>query len=273
MGTKLRAALTAALLIIFLLSGALLLQRWIHDRNARQTYEQAQSTADASRSQEPEIPPEPEVAVEPLEERAEYLYQVNLEELRQTNPDVLGWIAIPGTQLDYPYLQCGDNDYYLKRTWQGSRSAAGAVFMDFQCPADFSGFNTILYGHNMKNGSMFGSLKKYRTQEYYQENPCIYIVNDAGIHRYEIFAAFEAEVVRDTFRLDLDTDRKRDAFLNYTASLNVLETDVVPTHRDSLITLSTCTGKDYDHRWVVQGVLTGTFTPPEQTQPVPQEQT
>lgn len=265
MSAKLRKTLLVVFVLLFLLNGGLLLQRWLHERNAQQAQEQAQQAADASQSRQPEPEPEPEIPVAPLEARAEYLYQIDLEELRQTNPDVLGWIAIPGTQLDYPYLKGEDNDYYLNHTWQKSRSAAGAVFMDVHCPDDFSAFNTILYGHNMKKGTMFGSLKKYRQQSYYEENPCIYIVDGRGVCRYEIFAAFEAEVVRDTFRLDLDNDRKRDAFLNYSASMNTLETSVVPTHKDSLITLSTCTGKDYDHRWVVQGVLTGIFEIPEST--------
>lgn len=268
-GTKLRNTLAVVFVLIFLLNGGLLLRQWLHNRNAQQAQEQAEQAVDISLLPEP---PEPEIRVEPLDPAAEYLYQIDLEELRRTNPDVLGWIAIPGTQLDYPYLKGEDNDYYLNCTWKGSRSAAGAVFMDVNCPDDFSSFNTILYGHNMKNGTMFGSLKKYRQQSYYEENPCIYIVDGRGVCRYEIFAAFEAEVVRDTFRLDLDNDRKRDAFLNYSAAMNGLETQVVPTVRDSLITLSTCTGKDYDHRWVVQGVLTGVFEIPEQEAPI-QEQT
>lgn len=266
MDRKIHRVLRVVLLVVFLISGGLMLRQWVYERGALQD-QQSLSVPDGSVSEEMPEPPEPEIPVEPLEERAEYLYQVDLESLRQTNPDVVGWIAIPGTPLDYPFLMGEDNDYYLNRTWQGARSAAGAVFMDIHCPVDFSAFNTILYGHNMKNATMFGSLKKYRTQEYYEQNPCIYIVDDRGIHRYEIFAAFEAEVVRDTFRLDLDTDRKRDAFLNYSASLNVLQARAEPTHKDSLITLSTCTGKDYDHRWVVQGVLTGTFALPE---PVPE---
>lgn len=269
MGAKLHRALQVVLLLVFLISGGLMLRQWVYERGAMQD-QQPLSAPDGSVSEEIPEPPEPEIPIEPLEERAEYLYQVDLESLRQASPDVVGWIAIPGTPLDYPFLMGKDNDYYLNRTWQGARSAAGAVFMDVNCPVDFSSFNTILYGHNMKNATMFGSLKKYRTQEYYEQNPCIYIVDDRGLHRYEIFAAFEAEVVRDTFRLDLDTDRKRDAFLNYSASLNVLQTLAEPTHKDSLITLSTCTGKDYDHRWVVQGVLTGTFAMPERPAPEPQ---
>lgn len=269
MAVKHHRVLRVVLLMVFLISGGLMLRQWVYERGALQD-QQTLSVSQGSVSEQVPEPPEPEIPIEPLEERAEYLYQVDLDKLRQTNPDVVGWIAIPGTPLDYPFLMGTDNDYYLNRTWQGMRSAAGAVFMDINCPTDFSSFNTILYGHNMKNATMFGSLKKYRTQEYYEQNPFIYIVDDRGIHRYEIFAALEAEVVRDTFRLDLDTDRKRDAFLNYSASLNVLDTRAEPTHGDSLITLSTCTGKDYDHRWVVQGVLTGTFALPERSDSAPE---
>ena len=104
----------------------------------------------------PEPLPEPQQA--PLEEQARYLETLDLGALRRTNPDVLGWISIPGTQLDYPVLQSEDNQYYLTRTWEKQRNSAGSVFLECQLSGDFSEFNTILYGHNMKNGSMFGSL-------------------------------------------------------------------------------------------------------------------
>ncbi|MBQ3556176.1 MAG: class B sortase [Oscillospiraceae bacterium] len=266
-----RKVLMIVLAVVFVASGVLLLRQGGYYRQIQQSREQAREAAGLSQPEQtqlPEVqlpldplPPEPEQPEQrPLEEQAAFLWDVDLAGLRQTNPDVQGWISIPGTQLDYPFLQGEDNQYYLNHTWQGKRNAAGSVFLECTAQPDFSDFNTIVYAHNMKNGSMFGSLRQYRTQSHWQKHPCIYIVNDSGIHRYEIFAAFEAEVRGYTYRLDVNTPEKKQAFLDYSAQRSVIETGVVPTVEDSVITLSTCTGNGYDHRWVVQGVLTGTFT-------------
>ena len=117
----------------------------------------------------------------------------------------------------------------------------------------------IIYGHNMKNGSMFGSLRQYRTQSHYEANPWIYIVDDEGIRRYEIFAAFEAEVTGYTYRLDINTLEKKQALLTYSLERSAIDARIVPNPADPIITLSTCTGNGYDTRWVVQAVLTGRF--------------
>ena len=266
----LRKLLITAAAVIFLVSGGLVLRQEFYRLQAQRAYEQARSQADVSQPEQPEpvLPPEePEVVRQPLAQQAQYLYQVDLAGLRSENPDVLGWIAIPGTQLDYPYLQGEDNQYYLSHTWQGKKNAAGSVFLECQVSPDFGDFNTIVYGHNMKNGSMFGSLKQYRTQSHYEANPSIYVVDDGGIRRYDIFAAFEAEVVGYTYRLDLNTPEKKQAFLDYSLERTVIQTQVEPTVEDSIITLSTCTGNGYETRWVVQGVLTGTFTAPEPSAP------
>ena len=87
---------------------------------------------------------------------------MDLPALQQVNSDVIGWIAIPGTEISYPLVQGTDNDYYLTHTWNQNSSAVGAIFMDCRCSADFSGFNTIVYGHRMNNGSMFAALKHYQ---------------------------------------------------------------------------------------------------------------
>jgi len=273
-----RKVLMIVLAVVFVASGTLLLRQNGYYRQTQEDQERARAAAGLSQPEQtqlPEVqlpldplPPEPEQPEQrPLEEQAAFLWDVDLAGLRQTNPDVQGWISIPGTQLDYPFLQGEDNQYYLKHTWQGKRNAAGSVFLECTAQSDFSDFNTIVYAHNMKNGSMFGSLRQYRTQSHYEANPYIYIIDDSGLRRYEIFAAFEAEVRGYTYRLDVNTPEKKQAFLDYSAQRSVIETEIVPTVEDSVITLSTCTGNGYDHRWVVQGVLTGTFTAPEQSAP------
>lgn len=183
------------------------------------------------------------------------LAKMDLEGLRQENPDVLGWISIPETPLSYPVLQGEDNDFYLKHTWQKASSIVGSVFMDFRSSAELTDFNTIIYGHRMRDGSMFASLKYYRDQEHWRTHPSVYLATAEGVYRYDIFSAYEADVLGPVYDINAREAEERQAFIDSCMNLSVIETNVVPTSDDRLLTLSTCTGRGYRTRWVVQAVL------------------
>lgn len=185
---------------------------------------------------------------------AEALQAVDLDALREVNGDVLGWIYIPDTPISYPIVKSGDNSYYLTRTWNLEYSSVGSIFLDELSSADFSDYNTIIYGHRMKDGSMFASLKYYKKQDYWQQHPYVYIVTDSGVQRYEIFAAYEAGTESKTYQLSFADDSAKTAFINHCVSKSVIDTGVVPTTDRDIITLSTCTGNGYATRWVVQAV-------------------
>ena len=107
--------------------------------------------------------------------------KVDFESLKKINPDIVGWIHIPGTGIDYPIVQAKDNTKYLHRTFRGKDSHVGAIFLDALCATDFSSFNSIVYGHNLKNGEMFGHLKKlydvkYNRKADYRKHPKIWII-------------------------------------------------------------------------------------------------
>ena len=95
-------------------------------------------------------------------------------------PDAVGWIALPNTEINYPFAQHKNNDYYLRRDLKGEYAAAGTIFMDSRCERDFTSQNTILYGHHMKNGSMFGTLKMFGEASFFDTNASgtIYLPND-----------------------------------------------------------------------------------------------
>ena len=132
---------------------------------------------------------------------AQALKDMDFSALRQQNPDVLGWILIPGTRVSYPVVQGTDNSYYLDHTWRGGKNSVGAIFMECRNSSDLSDFNTIVYGHRMRNGSMFASLKYYESQSYWAQHPCVYITDDRGSYTYEIFAAYEVSTEGETYRL------------------------------------------------------------------------
>lgn len=183
---------------------------------------------------------------------AEELAGLDLAALAAVNPDVAGWIYIPGTTVSYPVLQGQDNDYYLRHTWERKWNSCGSIFLDSRVPRDFSGGNTIIYGHQMKNGTMFTPLHGYGDADFWREHPSIYVADGACVRRYEVFAAWEPEVTSPVFAAD-GVDRQE--LLALCLRSSQLDTGLEPGPEDPLLTLSTCTDRGHATRWVVQGVL------------------
>ena len=177
---------------------------------------------------------------------------LDLSPLREVNADVVCWIEIPGV-LSYPVLQGEDNAYYLSHAWDGEANAAGAVFLDYRASTNLADFHTLLYGHRMQDGSMFGSLKQYSDAGFWQLHPSIYLSDEEGTRQYAIFAAYEVGLTEIVYRQDLSKEDRQE-LIQYGLNHSVIETGIVPTSTDTIITLSTCTGRGYDARWVVQAV-------------------
>lgn len=202
-----------------------------------------------TQSPEPAQPQDPVLYFRALED-------VDLEVLRAYNPEVLGWIAIPGV-LSYPLMRGEDNSFYLNHTWNRTSSAVGAVFMDYRCSADFGDFNTLIYGHRTRGSAMFGSLSRYAAQAFWEAHPDVFLVTDAGIRRYRIYAAYEAELTAPVYYNQVSTEEGREEFISSGVGQSGIVPDVSPGPGDSFITLSTCTGSGSSTRWVVQAVLMG----------------
>lgn len=185
----------------------------------------------------------------------EAMAEIDLKELQKINRDVIGWISVYGTDISYPLLQTEDNDYYLKYTWRKSRNAAGAIFADCRNEADFSDFNTVIYGHRMNDGSMFKKLHYYTDIAYWEAHPSIYITDSSGVRKYAIFAAYETGTA-DTYKIRIPDEGERGDYIDVCLEQSVIETGIAPGTEDHIITLSTCTGRGHSTRWVVQAVLT-----------------
>ncbi len=194
---------------------------------------------------------------------AQALKNMDFTALREVNPDILGWIVIPNTTISYPLVQAEDNDFYLYRTWKKSESIVGSIFMDSHCSPDLSDFHTIIYGHNMNNGSMFGSLKKFKTTDYWNTHQNFIISNDSGVYTYKIFSAFEAKLTDPVFMVKINRDDEKQALIDCAVNQSVIATGIVPTADNQIITLSTCTGRGHETRWIVLGVLES-FVPAEE---------
>ena len=274
MAKKFRRYLTGLLAVVFVGSCALMARQMYADTQAQQAIETAQTLAvQAEQSlppseielEDPAVPlvsepVEESILPEVLSEEAAFLLDVDLEALRQVSDDVLGWICIPDTPVNYPLLALDNNQDGLTRTWDGQYSSAGSIFLECKNKRDLGDFNTLIYGHYMKNGTMFGSLKYYADADYLSAHPYIYLVTDESVHRYAVFSSYEAGVVSDTYRLYFEDDARRQSSLDHYVGSAVVDTGIVPEVDDHILTLSTCMGNGtYETRWVVQAVLDHTF--------------
>lgn len=244
---------TAVLLLVLLISGGYLLWKNLDYRRGAEDYQAAVEAAGVPQWIEPL-----EQADASEQQTGSYtaaLSAVDLDALREVNKDVLAWIAIPDTILSYPVVQCGDNQYYLNRTWQDRRSSVGAIFMECRCSPDFSNFNTIIYGHRMNNESMFGILHSYQEKDFWRKHPTVYVTTDEGVRVYDVYAAFEVGIQEIVYRLDIEETGQQQEFIDFGLEHSVIDTGVFPDPKGQILTLSTCTGRGHATRWVVQAVL------------------
>jgi len=275
---RVRKILIALLAVVFVGSAAVLIRQMIQYREGAETYSEAEELAglpdfseagdaptasssapDAASSSSATTSVPKTVYVDPY---ADALADMDFSALREVNGDVLGWILIPGTRISYPLVQGTDNEYYLTHTWKKWNSVVGAVFLEYSNSRDLSDFNTIIYGHRMNDGSMFAGLKYYKQKSYYKSHPCVYITDDSGARKYDIFAAYEVSTQGDTYRIGQQSDSTKQAYIDYCLAQSLYDTGVVPTVSDKIVTLSTCTGNGHATRWVIQARLQGTEEEP-----------
>lgn len=279
MTEKTRKVLTALLTAVFVVSTILLVTHSLDAAASEDSYEQAQQIAGLTQESVPmeetapqtsaAVPPEGSVPDAPAEtepqtmwvpadvEEDEYMKELaatNLDALREVNGDVVGWLFIPNTKINYPIVQGEDNQHYLEHTWNNKKNVAGSIFLEATNAADFSDFRSIVYGHNMADGSMFGSLHRYSSKTYWETYPYIYLVTDEGVLRYEIYASYKAAVDSKTYALSIVSVKAKNTFIQMTLEESELETGIVPAATDRILTLSTCAG-NYDYRRVVHARL------------------
>ena len=183
-------------------------------------------------------------------------FVVDFEALKAINGDTVAWIRFDEpAQISYPVVKGLDNSKYLKTTFEGNRNAAGTIFVDVDNAGDFTDRNTFIYGHNMKNGSMFAQLRKYKTKEFCDQNPFFYIYTpDGGESVYQIFAV---SIVKDTsrsYQKYYANDMDFVDYISYVRQGTLYATNVEVAGDDQIVSLSTCTNVRDDERLLVQGV-------------------
>lgn len=179
------------------------------------------------------------------------------KELYEKNTDFVGWIKINDTNIDYPVVQNKtSNAYYLHRDFEREYSSSGIPFMDFQCDAYATSDNTVIYAHNMRNGTMFHDLLKYADEEFLKNHTIVEFDTRNNTAKYEVFAVIRTKVGSEKeFKyydfINAKTPADFDAFIKECIRLSIHKTEIIPGHGEKILTLSTCSYNTDNERFVV----------------------
>lgn len=183
---------------------------------------------------------------------------ISFDELKKENPDIVAWIRFDNTDqvaVDYPVLYSGDNETYLRHDIYGSYHIAGCIFLEGRNQPDFSDYHSIIYGHNMKNSTMFGDLKKYKNQkDFYEKNPYFTVYTPESTYRYHIFSYYDAEETSDVYTVGYEPGERFQDLLKKMTECSMKKTGVYPEDTDRILTLSTCSTDGEDKRFVIHAM-------------------
>ncbi len=180
---------------------------------------------------------------------------VDFDALKAKNPDIVAWVYCPDTDINYPVLQSSDNKYYLRRGADGTSRVAGSIFADFRNTADLSDENNIIYGHNMTDGSMFGTLKKYADQSYYDDHPVWYLLTPERDYKVMLFAAFVTDTSSPVYATARRTTADGTPIMEQAWADSNFRGGPPPAEGERTVTFSTCSYEFTNARYVLIGVL------------------
>ncbi len=200
--------------------------------------------------------PQPSVSNAPVEEDDTVWPEVDFAALCEINPDIVAWIYIEGTEINYPVVQGEDNSFYLKHLFNGEWNGSGCIFLDSRNDADFTDQHSILYGHHMKNGTMFSNLDKYKKQEFFDEHPIGLLVTPDKNYKVEFFAGYVVDSQEDAWDIGF-TEAEFATWLQRAIDRSGFTSEITPDVSDHILTLSTCSYEFDDARFVLVGVLRG----------------
>ena len=239
MGENMKKLLILVFAVIFVYSGW---QVYVYQREAEKSmeiYSQLEAYAHVSTDEkgETELP------------------QVDFAALGDVNEDIVAWLYGEGTVLNYPVVKGEDNSYYLSHLFDGSDNASGCLFLDSRNSSDFSDDNTIIYGHNMKNGTMFAFINQYQEQSYYDQHPSMFLLTPNGNFEVHLFAGFLEDVNGNAWQRAFQNENEKIKWLEEARNASTFVSDTIPSKEDKIVTFSTCSNASEDVRYVLMGVL------------------
>lgn len=180
---------------------------------------------------------------------------VDFVSLQTINAEIIGWLYCEGTSISYPVVQGDDNSYYLNHLFDRTRNSSGSVFLDSRNWPDLSDRNSILYGHNMKNGSMFASLTGYKDQAFYEEHPRFLLMTPGKNYTIDVFSSTVVSEEDGFWKVEFQDDAEFDAWLQSVISRSKINTGTRPGPDDRVVTFSTCSYEYEGARFIVTGIL------------------
>lgn len=181
--------------------------------------------------------------------------RVDFEELKEINPEIIGWLYVEAIDtINYPIVQTEDNAYYLNHTFKKTDNIAGSIFLDCDTKPNFTETNSVIYGHNMKNGSMFGKLNQFYKEETYEKSKYFWVYTEDLYYKYEIFSCTEVGAISESYQKQFETKWEFEDYLKRMQENSIIKTNTKLSSADKIVTLSTCTASS-DVRFVVQGKL------------------
>ncbi|HOO28711.1 MAG TPA: class B sortase [Lachnospiraceae bacterium] len=267
--SKLQIVIVAIASCVILGAGAMLIKTAMEYKQAESEYENlTQYTAQTDTAQElpaePVSPVElPEEEEEPVKELRQNLnredfpdIEVDFDGLKEVNSDFVAWLYVGAVGISYPVVQGEDNEYYLHQTFEDKKNSSGCIFMDWEVKKDLSSWNTFIYGHNMKNGTMFGSLKQFIWNNHlYEKDPYIYLFTEDGIYRYQIYS-FYLDSPDSKMYWTCDTIKEYRQYIRTALGKSVYDCQTEATEEDNSVTLVTCSGTGSSkQRFFVHGIF------------------
>lgn len=184
---------------------------------------------------------------------------IDFESLKAINPQVVAWLYVGAVDISYPVVQDPEddkNEYYLHHTLEGKENSSGCIFMDWEVDPNLTSWNTFIYGHNMKNGTMFGSLKKFiSNHKLYDKDPYIYLFREEGIYRYKIYAYY-LDTPDSKMYYTCDTLKEYRAYIRTALEMSAYDCNTPTSEDDNSVTLVTCSGSGAGKkRFFVHGTI------------------
>lgn len=255
MKKKTKIILTLVLSLIAIICIAYIIYYFTRQKDNGRIYEQVQNQVKVEQSKEPEKREKPEEPDIPKEQNP-----IDFNQLQEMNPDIYAWISIPNTNINYPIAQSAtDNAYYLDNTIDGQAGLPGSIYTENYNQKDFSDFNTVIYGHDMLDGSMFQNLHNYKDLTFFQEHLGVIIYTPEKKLTYEIYSAVTYDDRHIIQSFDFTQESQRQAYLDSLQSVRDLGSnfnDNVSVDVNShIITMSTCIGNQPNNRFLVGAVL------------------
>lgn len=180
-----------------------------------------------------------------------YTGELDWDSLIAQNPDVRAWVYLDGTIINYPIVRGSDNSFYLTHMFNKAYSGAGTFFMDANAPDNFETFNTVVYGHHMRDGSMLALIEKYYSQEFYEEHKQLELITPNAKYHLKVIGFELVYSTSDAYNYNFSNDKEKQALLDFTAKNNVINTSDQATVKDKLVTFSTCAYEANGDRYVL----------------------